>query len=144
MATIQRADPEARRKALRILAMALLLGLAAIAVIEHYRHDIESWLGQNLGLFLEHPWLVFIATLPMGLPVIAAGTYLLVFARHIVRARRFPPPGCAVTRDTAVLEGGRAVRRARIIQLLALLIIFAALAFPVYLWRLLSCHATAA
>jgi hypothetical protein len=136
VARIQRADPAARRKAVIILAVAAVLGLSAIAVLESHMGDIESWLEQNIEFLLQHTHVVFIATLVMVLPVLGAGVYLLVLGNRIVRSQRFPPPGLAVIRDTVALEGARAVRRARIIQALAVLLLCAASAIPVFVWSL--------
>jgi hypothetical protein len=67
--------------------------------------------------------------------LIAAGIYLFQLGRRSVRARRFPPPGVAVVRDTRVLEGHEGRRRGRLLQVLAGMLIAAALLVPFALWR---------
>lgn len=55
-------------------------------------------------------------------PILFLAHHLDQFARRVSAAKRFPPPGQAATRDTPILEGRPAVRRARIIQVLASLL----------------------
>lgn len=131
---LQRADMAARRKAVIVVVVAAVLGASAIAAFEYYLGDFEAWLEQNIDYLLEHSYVVFVAALILVLPALAAGAYLLVFSQRIVRSQRFPPPGYAVSRDTVVLEGARAIRRARIIQVLSVLLLCATSAIPVYLW----------
>ena len=54
METMQRADPQARRKALGVICVATVLGIAAILAFEHGRDDFQSWLENNIDFLLEH------------------------------------------------------------------------------------------
>ena len=113
METIQRADPKARRKAIKIICIATILGIVAILAFEYVHDDFQSWLEKNIYFFLEHPLVVFVVFLVLVSPVLAAGGYLYLVGKRTVRAQRFPPPGYAVAGDTLVLEGGQAMRRGR-------------------------------
>jgi hypothetical protein len=137
MAQMQPADPAARRKAIVIVVVATLIGLCAILAFEYYKQDIQLWLEHNLLYLIQNPWLVSLVGLLMAAPVIAASVYLLVLGQRTVRAQRFPPPHCAVSRPTPILEGRRAQRRGRLIQLLSLLILAAASAVPFAFWSIL-------
>ena len=77
---------------------------------------------------------ILLAALVLVLPIAIASTYLLVFANRISRAGRFPPPGYKVTRDTVVLEGAAAQRRALFIRILSMMILGAACAAPLLMW----------
>ena len=130
------ADPKARRKAIWVICVATVLGLAAILAFEYVRDDFQSWLEQHLEFLLEHPLVVFVVSLVLVSPVLAAGGYLYLVGKRTVRAQRFPPPGYAVTRDTPILEGGQAMRRGRVLQLLSLVLVGSAGAIPVIMWYL--------
>ena len=134
MGTPQRADPGARRKAIRVLIVVTLFGLCALLALEKFEDRFGSWLESNIEFLLENPILVFAGAMVLVSPVLATGTYLMVLARRTVQAQRFPPPGYAVARDTPVAEDGQAIRRGRIIQLLALFLLCCAAAIAAALW----------
>lgn len=127
-----------------VVLVALVFGVSVIAAFEYFLGDIESWAEHNTDFLLEHTYLIFLVFLVMVLPVLGAGVYFLGFASRIARAQRFPPPGCAVSRDTVVIEGARAVRRARVIQFTTMLLLCAAASTPVLLWYILHRIAGAA
>ena len=134
---IQKADPAARRKAIIMVLVALVFGVSVIAAFEYFLGDVESWAEHNIEFLLEHTYLIFLVFLVLVLPVLGAGAYFLVLANRIARAQRFPPPGCAVSRDTVVIEGARAVQRARVIQFTTILLLCAAASTPVVMWYIL-------
>ncbi len=136
MKLIQQADPKARQKAIWVICVATVLGLAAILAFEYVRDDFQSWLEQHFEFLLEHPLVVLVVSLVLVSPVLAAGTYLYWVGKRTVRAQRFPPPGYAVVRDTLVLEGGQAMQRGRVLQLLSLVLVSNAGAIPVIMWYL--------
>jgi hypothetical protein len=136
MDTMQRADPKARRKAMGVICVATVLGLAAILTFRYMRDDVQAWLEQHLHILLEHPLLVFVASLILVSPLFAAGIYLYLVGKRTVRAQRFPPPGYAVARDTLVLTGGQAIRRGWLLQLLSLILVGGTGAIPVIMWYL--------
>jgi hypothetical protein len=55
----------------------------------------------------------------LAAPLLGFAVYLWLFARRVVRMQRFPPPGMRVVRDTSVLYGPSALARARLLQVLA-------------------------
>lgn len=136
METIQRADPKARRKAIGVICVATVLGIGAILTFEYVRDDFQAWLEKNLDFLIEHPLVVLVASLILVSPVLAAGIYLYLVGKRTVRAQRFPPPGYAVTRDTLILTGGKAIRRGQILKGLSLVLVGSAGAIPVIMWHL--------
>jgi len=67
------------------------------------------------------------------LSVIPFGVYLFRFGRRAVEHRQMPPPGTKVIMDTKVLEGDKAVRRGRLMMVMALLFAAMALVGGLYL-----------
>jgi hypothetical protein len=143
MGTIQKADPEVRRKAIRVICVATILGVCAILAFESFHDDFQSWLETNIDFLLENTIVVFLVSLVLVSPLLAAGAYLLLLGNRTVRAQRFPPPGYAVARDTPVLEGSKGLQRGRIIQLLSLLLLCSATAIPFVMWYLFRTLASA-
>ena len=76
--------------------------------------------------------------------IAALGAYLWRGASRVRRAQRWPPPGARTLRDTPVLTGAAARRRARGMQAVALALWLVALALPVLAWRLHAALAPAA
>lgn len=141
---IQKADPAARRRAVIVVLVMLVLGASAIVAFENLMIDFESWAEHNIDYLLDHTYLIFLVFLIMLLPAFGAGVYLLVFANRVALTQRYPPPGCAVSRDTVVIEGARAVQRARLIQFISVLLLCAAASIPVIMWYILHTLAGAA
>lgn len=138
MTQIQRADPAARRRALKLLLVGLVLGLILIQLLETALEEQEQWLLDNLPLILENSQLVVVLGIVMALPLAGLSIYLLLFANRIARAERFPPPGVAVTRDTPVIEGAAARRRAWLLRILAMVIFLCGYTLPWVLWSIVD------
>jgi hypothetical protein len=143
MVTIQKADPEARRKAIRMICGAFILGVCAILVFDFLQEDFQSWLKKNIDFLLEHTIVVFFVSLLLVSPILAIGRYLFLLGNRTVRAQRFPPPGYGVVRDTVVFEGPQGIRRGRLIQLLSLFLLCVAGAFPFAMWYVFRSLASA-
>ena len=136
MSRIQHADPKARRAAIWILALATVSGFCIILVFEYHKQDLQIFLEQNLQYLARHPLVIALVTLFFLLPVLVAGFYLLMLGNRIVESRRFPPPKYSVVRDTPVLEGVAGIRRGRVIQFIAILVLSGAAAVPVVFWMI--------
>ena len=143
MAPIQKADPAVRRKAIRMICVALILGVCAILAFEFFQGAIRSWLEKNIDFLLENSIVVFFVTLIFVSPVLAVGIYLLLLGNRTVRAQRFPPPGLAVARARVVLEGRKGRRRGRIIQILSIFLLCMAGAIPFVVWHVFRSLASA-
>jgi hypothetical protein len=143
MGTIQKADPKARRKAIWVICIATIIGVYAILAFESFQRDFQSWLETNIEYLLENTIVIFLVSLVLVSPVLAAGAYLLLLGNRTVRAQRFPPPGYAIARNTIVLEGSKGLQRGRIIQLLSLFLLCSAAAIPFVLWYIFRSLASA-
>lgn len=132
--TIQRADPRARKIAILIIGIVSLLGISLISAVQTFEPEISSWLEANDDWLAGHPQAVFWTFLGLISPILATTLYLFNYARLAAKAQRLPPPGYAVIRDTRIIEGISAVRRARIVQVLTASIALLAGAVPVAMW----------
>ncbi len=93
MATIHKADPGTRARALRLFVAVAAAGLVAAAAVEHFREDWSAWLQARMHGLRERPIRVLPVTPVLVAPVQAVAVWLLVHGRRVVRARRYPAPG---------------------------------------------------
>lgn len=131
---IQKADPEARSKAIKSLLIGLLAGSLLFLLFNQLVGSLNQWIADNAEFLVTHHYVAFLVMLLPVAPVIALSIFLIRYAGKIVRSQRFPPPNTPVIRDIRVIEGQSAVIRGRIIQLLCWIILLAASAIPLLVW----------
>lgn len=131
---IQKADPEARSKAIKSLLIGLLAGSLLFLLFNQLVGSLNQWIADNAEFLVTHHYVAFLVMLLPVAPVIALSIFLIRYAGKIVRSQRFPPPNTPVIRDIRVIEGQSAVTRGRIIQLLCWIILLAASTIPLLVW----------
>lgn len=131
---IQKADPEARSKAIKSLLIGLLAGSLLFLLFNQLVGSLNQWIADNAEFLVTHHYMAFLVMLLPVAPIIALSIFLIRYAGKIVRSQRFPPPNTPVIRDIRVIEGQSAVTRGRIIQLLCWIILLAASAIPLLVW----------
>ena len=141
MTEIQPADPRARRRALILYFVCVFVGLLLIAAFSMYEQALLDWLERNVESIVTYRLPVVLAALLLAAPLFLMSGHLWRYANRCIDAGRMPPPGCAVVRPTPVRTGAAAVRNARFLQGLALLVALSGLALPVLCWRILSMFA---
>ena len=143
MTEIRRADPAARRQAVWLLIVGMLVGGLLILAFERYGAPLREWVGsdprdarQRIKLAL-----VLLAVL-LSVPVVAFAAYLWAFGAKVLRTQQFPPPGYRVIRDTPVVAAQAATMRGHAFRILALGLGAASLLLWLMLWRLARALAT--
>lgn len=121
---IQPADPVARARLLRRLLLPAILGLLLAAVLSTAsRHWVPiapvQWVYGLMALLLL-----------IGILMMWPLRSLWRSGRRAIEARRFPPPGEPVIRDTPVYRGEEALLRGRMLQALAAVLAAFVLATP--------------
>lgn len=122
MSEVQRADPVARRKALLSVVVVSLVGVGVLLAARGHQERVIDWATQSEDpeVLLNRAGLLMLGFgLFLVVPGVLFSAHLWWLGERIARTGRFPPPGMALVRDAAVLEGTAAVRRARIIRTLA-------------------------
>lgn len=136
---IQKADPRARRIAIALLGLATLAGLALVATLELQLTGLLRWITEDPERMDDRlvicSWGLALAVV---VPMLLLAAYLWRLSARIVHSGFFPPPGMRVIRDTRVLFGRAAVRRGRLLKVLASLAGATAIGFVFVLWRLTS------
>jgi len=131
---IQPADPALRRQALIAVTLAAVLGSAALLGLQHWLTDLQARPAREelQGLLSALRGCTFsMCGLLVGLAF-----YSWRLARRVTRDQRFPPLGRRVLRDTPVLEGAAALNRARILRMLAVILVLSSLGLMMAVARL--------
>ena len=131
---IQKADLAERRRYLRLLGVAIVLGIALILL---YRY-LLAWAVHDPALGFDRLGVVAASLMLFALPTVLFARSMWTAGHAAAQAKRFPPPGKAVVRDTQVLTGAPAVRRARLMQWLSVAVGVLSLALPIALWAFIS------
>ncbi len=137
MPDIEKADPKARRRAIAIVAGAVLIGGVTVYLLEKNRPRLAAWFEERVEFWLAHPEVIAFGCFVLMLPVIGVAIYLWRFGATVVAAKRFPPPGIRVVRDTVILLDARAIYRGRLMQVLSVLLLVSSVSFPVVVWYVL-------
>ncbi len=134
---IMKADKKARRLAMAILAVGLLMGILLMLWVLPWGQRYLERQGPGATLRVVQ---VVIAVVFLGL--IPFSAYFYWYGWRAVRSRRIPPPGTRVVRDTKVIEGDAAVARGWLAMTLAVILfvfsLFAGLYFPYRLGKLFA------
>lgn len=116
----------------------LAFGTALIASYERFESQIYEWMAENIGLLTSHPELPFLISLIVVSPLYLFSIYLFIYGHRAAKAKRLPAPGYSVVRDTLVHTGTDAVYRARIVQVLSLVLVLPSAMIPVFFWYVFS------
>ena len=137
MKQIQKADPEARRRAMLTVIFGAAVGGLLIAGFDHFGEPFRAWLSSDPAETAGRARLaMYLSALVLSAPVIAFAVYLWLLGKKVLRAQQFPPPGFQVIRDTPVIGGPAAVTRGQVIQALALCLGLAAALLWLFFWWL--------
>ena len=138
----QPADPALRRRTWLLVALVLAVSSMGFFWLQAWIADLESRPPPAaLAALLSA---LRICTVGIVVLLVGFALYLWRFARRVARDGRFPPHGQRVIRDTPILEGIAARRRARILRALAVLLVLSSLALLALTWRLAAMLTTAA
>jgi len=136
---VRRADPAARRRALRLAAFVVVIGAGGVLAFGQLRVPLKEWIladpseaAQRVALAMS-----LIAVLLVA-PLFFFAAYLWSIGNRTLRAQEFPPPGRRVSRDTRVMVGEEAISRARQLKLAAMCCGIGGAAVAFILWRLAS------
>lgn len=132
---IHRADPRVRRLTLIMLSAGLL---AAILLMTWFHHwlDRSTFAMPGELLVLEMRRMMGITGMASGLCVLVLAGYVARLARRVIEERRWPLRTSRVVLDTRVRSGEAAVTFARMLNIVAVVLIALALGVGVLGWRL--------
>jgi len=135
MNEVQKADPEARRKAIWVLVFVAAIGGLLISGFDHIREPFRAWLVSDPADTARRARLALsVSILVLSVPGIVFAIFLWLFGAKVLRAQQFPPPGFRVVRDTPVVRGPAAVTRGHAIQVLAVCLGMGAGILCLFIW----------
>ena len=135
MNEVQKADPEARRKAMLVLIFAAALGGLLISGFDHIREPFREWLQSDPAETARRARLALsVSMLVLSVPAIAFAIYFWLLGRKVLLAQQFPPPAYRVIRDTPIVRGAVAVTRGHAIQILAVCVGVAVGILCLFIW----------
>ncbi len=138
MTEIQRADVQLRRRIVGLLVLLLLVSGPLALALRLYERQISQWFAELLLRLADQPVTLVLLGLLFVSPLLILGAFLFRNGTAVIRGERMPPRGHAVIRDTNVLTGVPAIRRGRIIQCAALILIALVLAIPVVFLKMVQ------
>lgn len=115
---IMAADPEYRRKVLRIVVLIIVLGLLALSLITPKLDQLAKLQDPEKALKWVTALLVVIFMIPVILTV-----FIIRIAVMTMKQRQYPPEGIKLLKDTPVLYNEEAKKRAVLMLFLSVLII---------------------
>lgn len=137
MSEIQQADPKARRRAVYAFVCCAVIGVGVILAFLNGRPTLEAWVIQDAAKRAFRLRLVLGALgVLIAVPLAGLAVYLWRFGSLVMHAKRFPPPGVAVIRDTPILRDRAAQRRGLLLRMLAAFLAVAVGVVLVLLWVL--------
>lgn len=134
MPEIQPADPASRRKLVVWLSLFLLVTLLSQSIIQGFTH----WLAEDPERVRDYFGRIVGAIALVFSPLFVFGYYAWQMGVAVIRAKRFPPPGMKVIKDTVVIKGRKAVSRGRALQVCGVILWGTAIALPIAVWWILG------
>jgi hypothetical protein len=128
------ADPRLRTQAAGVAAATIVTGAFGIFLFSSWVEAARLLPPAQAQQQLLRAFLWATGAGVLALMVLAAFLWRTGARTH--RAGEYPPPGSRVLRETPVLEGEAALRRARILRMLAVLAALLAVAVVLLAWRL--------
>lgn len=138
MREVQKADPDARKRALLLTGIAIGMGVVMFALRHFADATVTGWF-RVLGERIAHNPSLGAAVMWLSmLPLVVFAVYTFRFGSRVVRARRMPPPGHKVVKDTLVHLEQAAVLRGRLAQVLASALLVLSIIIPAFFWYTLE------
>ena len=131
------AAPGARRRMVVHLALATLVGLAILALLQAVQPDVVAWIMSDPESARGRARLVLgiLAVLVLA-PVAGTGIYMWRLGSRVLREGRFPPEDASLVRDVRVARGEPARARGRALHVTGAALLVLTVLMAVALWRL--------
>lgn len=124
-----KADAVLKKKVILFYVAVVIAGIIVFKLSYDYLQELRVLAQEDIDtavdriLFFIHVWLVISVA-----AIAAVGAYLLWFALRVLRSGQMPPPGTRVIRDMKIIDGEKAMNRARVLIVASLLLVVIGLA----------------
>ena len=137
MAEMHYATPGAGRRIAFQVVIAGIAGVTLITLLQAGQPALLEWVKADPQSARSRAQLLIAGlALLVVAPVVGMAAYMVRIGTRIVREQRFPPEGLAIVRDVIVVRGGAAVRKGRVLQVAATILLLLAALIVLTLWRL--------
>jgi hypothetical protein len=134
LSEIQKGDPDAKRKAIWLLVLCSIVGSVVLGSYSYFEAEIHRWIYRSIDFLISNPLAVCLPALVFVIPILLFSVYLFIYGYRASQAKRMPPPGYSVVKDTVVLSGLKAIRMGRLVQFISLVLLLAGASIPGILW----------
>lgn len=134
---IQQADPRLRRVTAIVLVLSVILAGAFVLMFRHWLADFATTVPTEDLVAHLRPWLGAAVVACSACVLVLAGCAAVV-ARGAAAEKRWPVRRARVLRNTVVRNGEQALRIARLLNLVALVLGAIGVAALVLAWRLFT------
>lgn len=128
----KQADPDARRRALVYFLIAAVVGAGVI----FFYSELLASAANDPELAIERLTLIIASLYVLVVPAVWFAFHIWRVARMTREAGAYPPPDLPVIRDTRIVSGKDASRRAWAAQITALLVVLTSIMLPTVLLML--------
>jgi len=124
-----KADGALKKKIFLFYVVVAIAGIIVFKLSYDYLQELRVLAQEDINtavdrmLFFIHVWLAVSIV-----AIVAVGGYLLWFALRVLRSGQMPPPGTRVIRDMKVIDGERAMKRAKVLIVASVLLVVIGLA----------------
>ena len=137
---IIKADSGAKRRVLILCAAMAVAGILIFKFSYDYLQGLREMAGEDLDGAVGRIVLFIQAWFAIAIVSVAGiAAYLAFMAVKVLKTRQMPPPGTRVIRDTKVIEGERAVTRAKALLAMAVVVAVVGIAMS---WQAYSAFST--
>lgn len=134
---IQQADPRLRRVTAIVLVLAVILAGAFVLMFRHWLADFATTVPTENLVARLRPW-IGAAVVACSACVLVLAACAAVVARGAAAEKRWPIQRARVLRNTVVRHGEEALRIARLLSLVALVLGIIGVAAILLAWRLFT------
>ncbi len=135
-----KADGELKRKIVLFSLAVAFVGFIIFKLSYDYLQQMKALAYQDIETAVDQMLLFIRVWLALSIAaVVSLGGYLFWFALRVLRSGQMPPPGTRVVRDMKVVEGGKALTRAKAIIMASVLLLVVGLAVT---WQTYSAFST--
>lgn len=93
-----------------------------MVLFERNQARLADWFVANIATIADSTGVIAAVVSAFFAPLYVFAGYLFLTGHRVIDARRYPPPGQRVIRDTKIMEGHAAVTRGRLLQALSVIL----------------------
>lgn len=124
-----KADGVLKRKIILFYLVVAIVGFVIFKLSYDYLQQMKALALQDIETAVDRMLLFIRVWLALSIAaVVSVGGYLFWFALRVLRSGQMPPPGTRVVRDMKIVEGEKALTRAKVIIMASVLLLVVGLA----------------